>query len=53
VSAASVNEVIRHYQAKGLRGVKLREAIRRHVRLLSVLDLDVALELCGAKLGGK
>ena len=53
MSAAAVNEVVRHYRAKGLRGDALREAIRRHVRLLSVLDLDVALELYGAKLGAK
>lgn len=53
MSAAAVNEVVRHYRAKGLRGDALREAIRRHVRLLSVLDMEVAMGLYGAKLGGK
>jgi hypothetical protein len=44
-------EVIAHYRARGLAGLQLQAAVRRHVRLLSVLDLREALQLDRMRLG--
>jgi hypothetical protein len=46
-------QIVAHYRAKGLSGSKLRAAIARHVRLLSSLDMSVALALYDAKLVAK
>jgi hypothetical protein len=44
-------EIVAHYRARGLAGLELQVAVRRHVRLLSVLDLPAALELDRMPLG--
>lgn len=59
-AAGQASDIVEHYRLKGWHGQALAQRVKKHARLLSVLDADVSQALMriiepsktGARLGG-